>query len=63
MLEAQRRSVQEQPLQAGTRQLAIELAVAIAIVKGDRMPGMQRVHADLVSAPGDRAGLHRVANS
>lgn len=59
MLEAQRRGVQEQTLQAGTRQLTIELAVAVAIVKGDRMPGMQGVHADLVGTPGDWAGLHQ----
>src|SRR5690606_30453105 len=37
-------------LQAERRELRVELAVAIALVARERMPGMRGVHADLMRA-------------
>jgi hypothetical protein len=37
------RGMQEQPIQAGARQLLIKLAVAIAVVKGNRVARILRI--------------------
>ena len=55
MLEFQRRGVQEQPVQPGFRQLPVKVAIAVTIVKGDRMPGMLGMNANLVRTSGHRA--------
>jgi hypothetical protein len=51
--------VQEQTRQPGASQLFIELTIAIAVIEGNRVAGVLRMNADLVSTPSYRAATHQ----
>ena len=56
-LELEARRVQEQSAQAEIAQRLVEFAQAVLFVAGQRVPGVLRMHADLVRAPGIQSHL------
>ncbi len=59
MSKFQRCGVQKEPAQSGIRQLFIELTIAIAVVKGNRMSGILRMHANLVRSSSHGTAAHK----